>query len=474
MKKVLAIDMGATSIRGIISYRKDDSLYMEEVMRISHTLEEKDGRLRWQWDKLLGTIVETIIKYSSEISSVAIDTWGVDFGYLDDKGDLINTPIAYRDPKHSKGYKLAISKLSEEDIFRNTGTQIMNINTVFQILALRDENKEEYQKINKILMLPDLLSYILCGQMVGEETIWSTSGIMNLETRDYSKDILEALDIDRGILPQIVKAGSVIGSTKNSKIEELSKYDIKVISVCGHDTASAVLLTKAFIDEDYMFLSCGTWSLFGAKVEKADLSKEAYTRNLTNELGYDSKTLLFKNITGLYLLEKYKSQLEDNKGKKIDFSEITSYVLDSLDKEKDFDLIIDMDDERFASPDVIAKKAIDEYLLEKGKDLPKTDMDYFRIIYESLVDKYLQTKKAVEERTGKSYKKLHLIGGGAKSELLCKLIALRLNVDIIAGPFEASALGNILLQLKAVEEINSIEEGLDIAFKSQEMKHFNV
>ena len=146
MKKVLAIDMGATSIRGIISYRKDDSLYMEEVMRISHTLEEKDGRLRWQWGKLLGTIVETIIKYSSEISSVAIDTWGVDFGYLDDKGDLINTPIAYRDPKHSAGYKLAISKLSEEDIFRNTGTQIMNINTVFQILALRDENKEEYQK----------------------------------------------------------------------------------------------------------------------------------------------------------------------------------------------------------------------------------------------------------------------------------------------------------------------------------------
>ena len=133
-----------------------------------------------------------------------------------------------------------------------------------------------------------------------------------------------------------------------------------------------------------------------------------------------------------------------------------------------------MDDERFASSDVIAKKAIDEYLLEKGKDLPKTDMDYFRIIYESLVDKYLQTKKAVEERTGKTYKKLHLIGGGAKSELLCKLIALRLDVDIIAGPFEASALGNILLQLKAVEEINSIEEGLDIAFKSQEMKHFNV
>ena len=323
-------------------------------------------------------------------------------------------------------------------------------------------------------MLPDLLSYILCGQMVGEETIWSTSGIMNLETRDYSKDILETLDIDRDILPQIVKAGSVIGSTKNSKIEELSKYDIRVISVCGHDTASAVLLTKAFIDENYMFLSCGTWSLFGAKVEKADLSKEAYTRNLTNELGYDSKTLLFKNITGLYLLEKYKSQLEDSIGKKIDFSEITSYVLDSLDKEKDFDLIIDMDDERFASPDVIAKKAIDEYLLEKGKDLPKTDMDYFRIIYESLVDKYLQTKKAVEERTGKTYKKLHLIGGGAKSELLCKLIALRLDVDIIAGPVEASALGNILLQLKAVEEINSIEEGLDIAFKSQEMKHFNV
>lgn len=473
MKKVLAIDMGATSIRGIISYKKDEEIYMEEVMRLSHNLENKDGRLRWQWDKLLSTIADTIIKYSDEINSIAIDTWGVDFGYLNKEGELINLPIAYRDPKHNLGYKEALQKLSEEEIFENTGTQIMNINTVFQILALKNESKEEYEQIDKILMLPDLISYLLCGKMIGEETIWSTSGLINLESRTYSKKILSSLEIKEEVLPQIVKAGNIIGSTKNSKIDSLRKYDIAVVSVCGHDTASAVLLTKAFSDEDYMFLSCGTWSLFGAKVEKADLSKEAYQRSLTNELTYESKTLLFKNITGLYLLEKYKQQLEESIGSKIEFSDITEYVLASLEREKDFDQIVDMDDERFASSDVMAKQAINEYLLEKGKDLPKTNMDYFRVIYESLVDKYLQTKRAVEERTNKKYKKLHLIGGGAKSELLCKLIAKRLEVDIISGPFEASALGNILLQLKAIGEISSIEEGLNLATKSQEMKIYS-
>lgn len=473
MKKVLAIDMGATSIRGIISYVENGCLITKEVMRFTHKLEKQKGRLRWQWDKLISTIADTVKEHADEIESVAIDTWGVDFGCLDLDGKLIDTPIAYRDPKHSVGFKSALEKLGEEEIFTATGTQIMSINTLFQLLALRKESKEDYDKIDKVLMLPDLVAYLLCGKAVGEETIWSTSQIMDLSSRQYSEKILKTYGIEEKILPDIIKAGSVIGTTKNSKIEELRKYDIKVVSVCGHDTASAVLLTKAFTNNDYMFLSCGTWSLMGARAQEADLSKEAYKRTLTNELGYDSATLLFKNITGLYLLEKYKEQLEKNIGHKIDFSDINEYVLESFEHNKDFDLFIDMDDPSFAASDVEAKIAINEYLAKNGKNLPKTNMDYFRVIYESLVEKYLQTKKAVEARTKKKYKKLHIIGGGAKSELLCELIANKLEVSVTAGPFEASALGNILLQLKALGEIESIEEGLDLVEKSQEIKHYS-
>ncbi len=312
MKKVLAIDMGATSIRGILGFIEDNELKMQEVMRLPHDIIEDDGRHRWQWDKLIHTIVDTIEKYADEIVSVGIDTWGVDFGLLDESGELLEPPIAYRDPKHQDGYELALEKLKKNQIFANTGTQIMTLNTLFQVLAFKKFHTDNFNKADKILMLPDLIQYMLTGEMVGEETIWSTSQIMNLKDKTISNTIIDTFDIKKTLFPRIVKAGHITGNTRNARIGRLQKTDVDVVSVCGHDTASAVLLTKANFDKDTMFLSCGTWSLIGARVDEADLSEKAYAANMTNELGYDSSTLLFKNITGLYLLEKYKKQLEAN------------------------------------------------------------------------------------------------------------------------------------------------------------------
>ena len=225
-------------------------------------------------------------------------------------------------------------------------------------------------------------------------------------------------------------------------------------------------------DADTMFLSCGTWSLFGIRAESPDLSAKAYEKGLTNELGFDSTPLLFKNLTGLYLLEKYKTAYEKKLGRKLEFDEITAYVEESLKKQETISNLIDMEDPRFGSEEADAKEVIDEFLKEKGLVLPENEMDYFRVIYESMVKKYLEVKTALEEISGKKYEKVHMIGGGAKSSLLCKLIAKRLNVSIIAGPYEASALGNIIVQLKAIGEVGSIEEGLDAAYKSQEMKTY--
>lgn len=468
MKKVLAIDMGATSIRGILGYIEDGRLVTQEVMRLAHKIIEKDGRMYWQWKELLDTIVNTINENADDIVSVGIDTWGVDFGVLDKEGKLLIDPISYRDAKHIEGYERALEIMGAEDIFLHTGTQIMHINTLFQLIAFAKEYPDIWEKADKVLMMPDLVQYFLSGSMVGEETIWSTSQIMNLKTKKFDEEILSSMNIDRGLLPDLVSAGYVTGSTKNSDIEGLNEHDIKVVSVCGHDTASAVLLTEAFKNPETMFLSCGTWSLFGGLVPEAILTKEAYKYSLTNELGYDSKSMFFKNINGLYLLEKYKKQMEEKIGRKIEFDEITEYVLSSEQESR----LVDMEDASFATEDMNAKEAIIAYLQKTSQSVPENDMDFYKIIYDSLVDKYLEIKNTIEAVTGIKYKKLHMIGGGAKSRFLCQMIADRLGLPIVAGPFEASALGNILVQLKEAEEIKDISEGIELALGSEKTNNY--
>lgn len=462
MKKVLAIDMGATSIRGILGYVEDGKIVMEEVMRFSHKITTKDGRMRWQWEEMLTIIKETIGKYKDEITSVGIDTWGVDFGIIDKDGDLIETPISYRDPKNALGYEEALKELTEKEIFTKTGTQIMNINTLFQLLALKKVNKEHFDKIDKILMMPDLIQYFLTGEMVGEETIWSTSQILNLKERNYDERMVDLVGLPKSAYPRLVRAGEVTGKIHNENID--------VVSVCGHDTASAVLLTGAMRDEKCMFLSCGTWSLFGARVPEANLSEEMYDANLTNELGFNSTNLLFQNITGLYLLEKYKQGLEAKKGARVSFDEITAYVTESFKRNPEPESILDMDDPRFAKEGMDAKAEIDSFLIEKGLSIPENELDYFRIIYDSLVSKYVETREKVEKITGVKYERIHMIGGGAKSSLLCQRISDRMGLEITAGPFEASALGNILIQLHTAGEFESIEQAVEASLKTVETK----
>lgn len=468
MKKVLAIDMGATSIRGIVGYVQDGQLKYQEVMRMSHKIIKENGQTKWEWEKLLNKISDTIEEQAEGIASVGIDTWGVDFGLLDEQGDLIGTPLSYRDERHGLGHQLALEKMSEEDIFLNTGNQVMNINTLYQVLSYRHHYPENWQKAKHILMMPDLFQYMFTGEKVGEETIWSTSQILDLKTADYSQQILEKMELDKSLFPRAIKAGQITGNTRNAKLENLRKYDIDVISVCGHDTASAVLVTESFKNQDTMFLSCGTWSLVGGVFDEVTLTREAYQKTLNNELGYGSKAMLLKNITGLYLFEKLKTQLQEELGREISFAEITEYVSAAGDSK----WLIDMDNEIFGREDVSVKEAINSYLQEKGQTLPSNDLDYFHIVYNSLVQKYLETKEAIEQITGCTFKKVHMIGGGAKSAYLCQKIADKLAMPVVAGPFEATALGNILIQLKTIGEIESIEQGMDLLQKTETLKQY--
>ena len=465
MNKVLAFDMGATSIRGIVGYIADGKLITEEVMRMSHSIKNKDGRLYWDFDAILDKIVNTIIE-NKDVSCIGIDTWGVDFGMIDKDGELIDTPFSYRDEKYSIGREEAKSKISELEIFKNSGNQIMTINTVFQLLTLKKLNPDIYEKADKLLMMPDLIFYMLTGKKVGEETIWSTTGLYDMGKKKVSDTIFEKLELKKSLVPEIVKATEVVGNTKDSRIEVLKSLNIDVIPVCTHDTASALLMTDSFLDEDSMFLSCGTWSLIGSAVDKCIITDEAYENNLTNELGFDSKPMFFKNITGLYLLEKYKSQLEKKLGRKISFDEISAYV-NGLDKNLP---TIDMDAEVFARESIDVKTEIDRFIENNGGNIPEDDFDYFAVIYESMVNKYIEVKTDIEKILHKNFKRIHIIGGGAKSSVLTSMIANKMGVALKAGPYESSALGNILLSLLHMKEVKDLKTGIELILGSCEIK----
>ena len=459
MKYSLAFDLGATSIRGILGYVEDGKLKTEEVLRFSHERIKENGRSRWDWNKIIKNIENTILKYGDSLSSIGVDTWGVDFGILDKDGELLENPVSYRDGYNVVGFEKAQENLSLKDIFMKTGNQIMSINTLFQILALKEENRN-YKDIKTVLMMPDLINYFLTGKSYAEMTIASTTQLFELENKKYSNDILESYGIDKSIFPEVIEPGKVIGSTKNSKLESLRKFDIPVISTASHDTASAVLLTKAYTDNETLFLSCGTWSLIGCLSEKPIITEEAFKDSLTNETGYNCSNMFFKNITGLYILEKLKEQLEKKLGTEISFDEITNYV-----KSCNVEKLIDVENEVFQQDDFNVIEEIDKII-----DTPlDNDFDYFKVVYLSLVEKYKKTIEQISKIMDKSFKKLHIIGGGAKSKLLCQMIANATKLNIVAGPFEATAYGNILIQKIALNEIKSLEEGFNIIEKSSEV-----
>lgn len=464
----LAIDMGATSIRGVIGcLDNNNKLFTKEVLRFSHERIKDSGHVYWDWKKIIGNIENVICEYGEELDSIGIDTWGVDFGILDAHGDLIENPISYRDPSHETGYEIGKQDMGLENIFMDTGNQIMPINTLFQILSLKNSHPEKYEKIDKILMLPDLINYFLTNNKKTEETIISTSQLYNLDKNIFSSKVLGDFHISSKLFSQIIGQGEVVGSTKNSKIESLRKFDIPVISICSHDTASAVLFTESYNDPETLFVSCGTWSLIGCITENPVITKEVFKNSLTNEKGYMGSNMFFKNINGLYIFEKLKSQLEEMLERTIDFNEINNYIGENKDLIESLD-IINVEDPIFAKDEL-------NVIREINKILGKTQehyYDYFILLYKSLAVKYKEVIKIQEEIIKRKFKKIHLIGGGSNSRILSQMICDYTGLEVIGGPTESTVYGNLLVQLVAQKKIGNIKEGIEIIKKDMDFKFY--
>ncbi|MDU2663326.1 MAG: rhamnulokinase family protein [Clostridium perfringens] len=456
MGSVLAVDLGASSGRAILGELKDGKIALKEVNRFPNKPIYKRGILSWNTDYLFSEIKKSIMeaKKVAEVESIGVDTWGVDFGLLDEYGNLIAFPANYRDSRTKGILKRVASLFSLKELYKITGNQIMEINTLFQLLALREKNPELFYQAKTVLLIPDLFNYLLTGKIAAECSIASTTQLTDPHTKKWSKEVLDSFELSSQMFPEIVNEGNFLGTTKS----ELGLGKIKVINVCQHDTASAVVSVP--FEKNFLFISCGTWSLIGTELNEPILNEQAIKFNLTNESGHSGTTRLLKNCTGLWVIQELKRNYEEE-GLNYSYEEIANMAsLVSCNE-----CIIDTDDESFLEPGDMRERII-SYAKKTNQKVPKEPKEFFRCAYESLAYKYKETIKEIEMITNKKFEEIYIVGGGAKATFFCQLVANITGKEVIAGPGEATAIGNIVIQLIALKEIKDVSEARKIISNS--------
>ena len=442
--KFLAFDLGATSGRAIIGTVENDKLTSEEVYRFPNAVKEIDGKYYWDINSLFDHFKAALKKVAGmglKIESIGIDTWGVDFGHISKDGGIIGMPRAYRDP-YTDGIPEEVFRIIPRDeLYSVTGVQIMNFNTIFQLYAQSKEAGSRLPQTDKILFMPDLLAYMLTGEMVCEYTDASTSGLINPRTRDFQRDLLERLGINPSLLLDITQPGTKVGMLKKEICEETGLEPVPVIAVAGHDTASAIAAVPAS-DGNFAYLSSGTWSLMGIESPTPIIDGKSSEYNFTNEGGIEGTTRFLKNITGMWLLEQSRKTWEAE-GRKYSYAGMETMAREAID----FPSTINPDDPRFAAPkDMYAE--IKAALQESGQRVPTHDGEMISCIYHSLTKRYKEVIGTLQDFASFKIEKLHVIGGGSANKLMCQLTADTLGIPVIAGPMEGTAIGNIMLQAK--------------------------
>ncbi len=467
MKKVLAIDFGASSGRAIIGSFDGKKITLEEIHRFSNDPVSVNGTTYWDVLRLFHEIKQGLIKAKGygEISSIGIDTWGVDFGLIDKYGQLLENPIHYRDLRTKGMIEEADKAIPLRELYNMTGIQFMELNTVFQLLSLAKNRPHILERADKLLFMPDLFGYMLTGKKTTEYSIATTSQLVDINTKSWSSEIFEKLGIPQNIMCDIVKSGTVLGELSDCVCEECGLDKIKVISVCGHDTQSAITAVPC-PDKQFAFISSGTWSLFGTELANPIVNDKAFEINVTNEGGYGESTGFLKNIIGLWLIQESRRQFARD-GKQYSYADLEREALAA----KPFACFIDPDAPEFVPHGNIPER-IREYCRKTNQYVPETVGEIMRCIYESLAMKYRETFEKLCECTERDYEVIHVIGGGTKDTLLCQLTANACDRDVVAGPIEATVLGNIAVQLLASGDIKSIAEARQIIADSENVTKY--
>lgn len=467
MKKVLAFDLGASSGRGIIATLDNGKITLEEIHRFPNNGVNVRGTLYWDIIFLFDQIKQGIVKarLAGGFDSIGIDTWGVDFGLVDECGDLIGNPVHYRDARTDNIPEEVFKEISKDELYGKTGIQILNFNTLFQLYYLAKYKSDLLKRADKFIFIPDLLNYFLTGVKKSEYTIASTSQMLNPHSRTWDKDLLEKLNIPTDILCDIIETGAVLGTLTPDICEELDVDPVPVIAVGGHDTASAVVSVPT-TEDDFVYVSCGTWSLFGTELSEPLISEEGLKASYTNEGGYGGKIRYLTNIMGLWLIQEARRDWQ-KQGHDLSFGEIADEAL----KAPGMKCFVDPDFAEFGKPGNMPKK-IQEFCKKTGQYVPQTIGEIARCIYESLALKYRHAFINLGKITGKDFKGIHIVGGGTNATLFCQMTASACNTNVYAGPVEATALGNVAVQFMATGDIKDIKEARSIIRDSSDIASY--
>ena len=466
-KRVLAFDFGASSGRAIIGCFDGDKITLEEVHRFSNDPVSVGGTVYWDVLRLFYEIKQGIIKakIAGGFDSIGIDTWGVDFGLIDSEGKLMENPVHYRDARTVGLVDEAFKTMPKEKLYGITGIQFMELNTLFQLISLKKYRPWMLERADKMLFMPDLFGYMLTGKMCAEYSIASTSQLIDLDKRTWSKEILDAFGIKESVFAPLVQPGTVLGELSKEICEECGVDPVPVISVCGHDTQSAITSVPCE-DGDFAFLSSGTWSLFGTELDKPIVNETSMNINITNEGGFDGSTGFLKNIIGLWLIQESRRQWK-REGKEYSYADLEKLALAA----EPFKCFIDPDAPEFVPHGNIPER-VREFCRKTGQFVPETVGEIMRCIYESLAMKYRLTFEKLRECTERDYPVIHVIGGGTKDGLLCQMTANSCDRTVKAGPIEATVMGNVAVQLMSDGSVKNIGQARKIVADSSELKTF--
>ena len=484
MKHYLAIDLGATSGRTIIGTLHDGRVDLEELTRFDNPLIALGGHLYWDLYALYNEIIKGLqlaARRGIAVQSIGIDTWGCDFALFGDDGSLLSNPVAYRDP-HTNGMmeRFFSERMPKEEVYRRTGIQFMNFNSLFQLYAMQQHGNSALKAASKIHFIPDALGYMLTGKAVCEYTVASTSQLLNPTTGDLDSDLLNALGIDRKLFGPMAMPGTVLG-TLTPEVQRLTGMGaMPLITVAGHDTASAVAAVPAR-DEHFAYLSSGTWSLMGIESPKAIITDESLNRNFTNEGGVDGTTRFLKNICGMWMYEccrrEWKKQIlaeehDEEKAMQRIADELSHRsLMDGAKKETAGRIIVNPDDPMFASPSSMLQ-AIHDYCTAHNQPVPTTRSQVCRCLFDSLVERYKTVFGWLREFAPFDIDTLHIIGGGSLNDDLNQMTSDALGLRVLAGPQEGTALGNIMLQAKADQKVGDIWDMRRVIAQSITLKEY--
>lgn len=461
-KYYLAIDIGASSGRHVLGSMQNGKIVIEEIYRFENGMKVKNGHLCWDVQALFSEIkngIRQCKKIGKIPVSMGIDTWAVDYVLLDECNHILGETYGYRDHR-TVGMDTEIYKMiSPEELYERTGIQKQIFNTVYQLMAVKVQTPDMMKRAVDFLMLPDYFHFLLTGNKVSEYTNATSTQLVNAKTKDWDYELMERLGLKRELFLPLAMPGTSVGKFLPQIRDELG-FDCEVILPATHDTASAVLAVPAK-EEDFLYISSGTWSLMGIESMEANCSKESMTANFTNEGGYEYRYRFLKNIMGLWMIQSVRREWKEA----YSFTELCKLA----EQAESFESRVDVNDECFLAPDCMLD-AIKHYCEKSGQRVPESPGEFATVIYQSLAESYADTVREIEQISKKSYAGIYIVGGGSNAEYLNRLTAEKTKKKVFAGPGEATAIGNVTAQMLAGGEFSDVKSARACIYDSFQIR----